>query len=395
MTTSPLTIAFHLPQFHPIPENDTWWGPGFTEWTNVAAARPLFPGHEQPDLPGELGFYDLRLRETRLRQLDLAKGHGVGAFCYYHYWFSGHRLLGRPIDDLLADLDLDQPFALCWANESWTRRWDGKDHKVLMEQRYDDDDFRQHGRWLASVFSDMRYLRFNRRPVFLVYRALRFPDPKRSTDILRDEVTRQGIPEPYLVRVESHPDEVGDPAEVGFDAAVAFQPSWRLISARAREHRRTLWQRPLDAYCLVRHRANIWLYDELYEAVKAEPPAAYLRFPTVTTGWDNTPRRKKGAFLLRHSTPERYETWLRHAIAAAPEIDGRRVVFVNAWNEWAEGCHLEPSRRWGRAYLEAHRRAVSDPPPPQDAGRGGERRRATSVPPRSSSGSSSDPNSSA
>ena len=213
------SIAFYLPQFHPIPENDEWWGEGFTEWTNVRRARPLFPGHHQPELPGPLGFYDLRDSNVRDAQADLARSHGIDAFCYYHYWFGGRRLLERPFDEVLASGRPDLPFCLCWANEPWTRAWDGSDRKVLVHQDYSEDDDRRHISWLIEAFKDERYVRVDGKPLFLVYRADAMPDPAGTTRLWRDMADRAGLPGLFLCRVESR-HEGGDPAAVGFDASV-------------------------------------------------------------------------------------------------------------------------------------------------------------------------------
>ena len=183
------TIAFYLPQFHPIPENDEWWGPGFTEWINVARGDPLFRGHDQPHVPGDLGFYDLRLPETRQARPSSPRGHGIDAFCYFHYWFDGRRLLERPFDEVLGSGEPDFPFCLCWANESWTRAWDGKTSEVLIEQTYSRRGRpRAHPLALAEAFADPRYLRIDGRPVFLVYRAFRHPPTRR----VRRHVARRG-----------------------------------------------------------------------------------------------------------------------------------------------------------------------------------------------------------
>ena len=182
----PRLIAFYLPQFHPIPENDLWWGKGFTEWTNVAKAKPVFRGHYQPQFPADLGFYDLRLPEVREAQADLAREHEIHGFCYYHYWFNGRRLLQRPFEEVLATGKPNFPFCLCWANENWTRVWDGRDRQVLLTQNYNDADDRAHLQALASAFADPRYLRVDNKPLFLVYRAHRLPEPKRTTDVWRE-----------------------------------------------------------------------------------------------------------------------------------------------------------------------------------------------------------------
>jgi lipopolysaccharide biosynthesis protein len=183
-------IAFYLPQYHPIPENDAWWGKGFTEWTNVSKATPLFPGHYQPHLPADLGFYDLRLADARQAQADLAAQHGLDGFCYYHYWFGGKRLLERPFNDVLASGKPKLPFCLCWANESWSRRWLGEAKDVLMRQSYSLDDDVNHARWLIGAFSDFRYIQVEGRPMFLVYRPTDLLDPQRTTDTWRSECVR-------------------------------------------------------------------------------------------------------------------------------------------------------------------------------------------------------------
>ncbi|MEO7836011.1 MAG: glycoside hydrolase family 99-like domain-containing protein, partial [Acidimicrobiales bacterium] len=288
-------IAFYLPQFHPIPENDEWWGRGFTEWTNVAAARPVFPGHVQPRLPADLGFYDLRLPEARERQAELAGAHGVSAFCYYHYWFGGRRLLERPFAEILATGRPDFPFCLCWANENWTRAWDGRTSSVLVPQVYSEEDDRSHGRWLASVFGDERYLRVEGKPLFLVYRASDLPDALRATSIWREEADRLGIGEILLCRVESFVTEHGDPAAMGFDAAVEFQPDWASLGP-PRIQRQGLGR------ILPRRQAaqglRVYDYSDVVQRMLAKPPPSYRRFGCVTPSWDNTPRQGAGGVVL-------------------------------------------------------------------------------------------------
>lgn len=354
----PRTVAFYLPQFHTIPENDEWWGEGFTEWTNVRQARPLFKGHYQPHVPGELGYYDLGDRMVREEQATLAARYGIDAFCYYHYWFAGRRLLERPFDEVLASGRPDLPFCLCWANEPWTRTWDGSSDNVLVDQHYSAEDDRRHIDWLLDAFADDRYLRVDGRPLFLVYRAGVLPDPAATTRLWRERAARAGLPGLFLCRVESH-FEAGDPRPLGFDAAVEFQPAFGHMPLSRRQR---FAPRRVLARLGVAPQSGSYVavdYDDLVRTMLARERPTYPRFPCVTPEWDNTPRRPYGAYMLTGSTPERFGEWVAEVTRRlASEPPERRLLFVNAWNEWGEGCHLEPSERWGVAYLEALAKAI-------------------------------------
>ena len=350
------SIAFYLPQFHPIPENDAWWGEGFTEWRNVRRARPRFRGHYQPHVPGELGYYDLRDSDVRAAQAELARSHGVSAFCYYHYWFNGHRVLERPLDEVLATGKPDFPFMVCWANENWTRVWDGGPNQVLLEQHYDHDDDRRHIRSLLPVLADPRYLRQSGRPFLLIYRASALPDPRRTTDIWREEAQRAGLGDLLLGRVESHLGDRGDPRPLGFDVGVEFAPDIGRLPPLVqpprlgRAMRRVL--RPHSPF-----RMNtVHDYRALVDLALAKPDPEYPLFRCAAPGWDNSPRRDTGARIFRGADPEQFQRWFTALTTSAP-ADG--LVFVNAWNEWAEGAHLEPDQRFGRGYLEAHREGMA------------------------------------
>lgn len=343
---SPKLIAFHLPQFHPIPENDAWWGKGFTEWTNVTRATPRFPGHHQPQLPTDLGFYDLRLPEARAAQAELAHEYGIHGFCYYHYWFNGKLLLERPVEEILASGEPDFPFCLCWANENWTRRWDGAEQEVLIAQHYNDDNDRAHIQYLIPFFRDPRYIRVDGKPLMLIYRARHLPDPGRSLAIWRNEARKAGIGELFICRVENFFNERDDPHTLGFDASVDFQPDWKAIDD---EHPSAVLP---DEHFVID-------YSNMVEAQLARPEVPHLRFPGVTPSWDNSARRKKNAFIIADSTPEAYEHWLAENLRlVADRPQSQQLVFINAWNEWAEGNHLEPDQKFGRAWLEATRRAL-------------------------------------
>jgi len=355
------TIAFYLPQFHPIPENDEWWGPGFTEWRNVAQARPLFPGHYQPHLPADLGFYDLRLPEVREAQAELARRHGIHGFCYYHYWFNGRRILERPFTEVLASGKPDFPFCLCWANENWTRVWDGGGQDMLLQQHYSAADDLAHIRALIPAFADPRYIRANGRPLLLVYRTELLPEPARTAEVWRAETSKAGIGDLYLARVENFVSRV-DPASIGFDAAVEFAPLGAQVGKvkfRGSIHRLLAKLRLLSSAYTDNRVSN---YLALMLGMLAKPEPTFKRFRCVTPMWDNTARRRTGARVYIGSTPELYKAWL--AEVARQTVDKfppeEQVVFLNAWNEWAEGCHLEPDLKWGRQYLEATKAALDD-----------------------------------
>jgi lipopolysaccharide biosynthesis protein len=340
-------VAFYLPQFHPIPENDAWWGDGFTEWHNVTRALPQFEGHAQPRLPDDLGFYDLRLPETMRLQMQLARGHGIGAFCSYFYWFAGKTLLEQPLRQWLADPALDLPLCLCWANENWSRRWDGRADDILIRQQHgpsDDIAFIEH---VARYLADPRYLRVDGKPLLLVYRPGLLPDAKATATRWREWCRANGVGEIQLAYVQSF-DRV-DPRKIGFDAAVEFPPNNTTsepITAR---------QQLLNPD--FRGDVHDWREMARHCIDQAEPD--YPRYPGVNPGWDNEPRRSGKGRVFVHASPRGYRDWLRHAIVAAQRrFPVQPLVFVNAWNEWAEGAVLEPDTRLGHAWLEATRAAL-------------------------------------
>jgi hypothetical protein len=348
--TVPQVLAFYLPQFYRLPENDAWHGPGFTEWTVAARSEPLYAGHRQPHLPGELGFYDLRVPETRELQASLARSHGVSGFLYYHYWFHGRRMLERPFQEVLQSGAPDFPFALCWANESWYRRWQGTSDEMLVEQEYSAEDDLEHIRWLIEAFRDPRYIKIHDRPLLTIYRPESLPEPKRTFDLWSEECARAGVQAPWLVMFET--DDGGkDPAELGFDASAEFVPHGTFDLVRPRPT-------PPDAD----PTNSIFDYGEVAAGYRNRPEPDWTRYPCVATDWDNTPRRRTGeAMILDDSTPDGYAQWLRHAVRSQSRAHGSDgIVFVNAWNEWAEGAHLEPDTHYGRAYLEKTREVLEE-----------------------------------
>jgi len=374
-------IAIHLPQFHPIPENDEWWGKGFTEWTNVAKAKPLFEGHYQPQLPADLGFYDLRLPEARQAQADLAREYGIYGFCYYHYWFNGKRILERPVQEILESGKPDFPFMLCWANENWTRVWDGGEKNVLLEQVYSAEDDLNHIRSLMPYFKDPRYIRIDNKPVFAVYKSALFPDMQQTIRIWRDEAAREGL-QLYLCRFEREAGEK-DALQAGFDAAIEFQPqahthASKKISTLRDEislqnifksiafRTKRLFNAPDDSTG-IKNKTALTGFVSAYnsyvqEALRRhETPVDYKLYRGVCPAWDNSSRRKSGYAILHGSTPELFGDWINGTLKTfEPYSADENLFFINAWNEWAEGNHLEPCQKWGRAYLETLKKTLAD-----------------------------------
>ena len=340
-------LAFYLPQYHPFPENDEWWGKGFTEWANVTRAVPQFPGHYQPHLPGELGFYDLRVEDVHFRQIELAKQFGLYGFAYYHYWFGGKRLMEMPVDRFLKNKKMDFPFLLIWANENWTRRWDGLDNDILISQNHSPESDKNFIKDLEPYLRDERYIRIGDRPIIIVYRTDILPEPVSTAERWREYCVSNGLGNPYLIAAQTF--GFYDPRPVGFDAAMQFPPhnQW---------HNADLMIQSQIQLTNLDHSSYIFDYSKMvyYQESHAEE-APYSLYKTVFPTWDNEPRKPGRGSIYANSSPSLYRRWLRAAcdwtIKNHPQDE--RFVFVNAWNEWAEGAHLEPDRRFGYAYLNA------------------------------------------
>jgi lipopolysaccharide biosynthesis protein len=346
-------LAIYLPQFHPIPENDKWWGKGFTEWRNVTKESPRFKGHYQPHLPADNGFYDLRVPEIMNQQMKMAREHNISGFMFYHYWFNGRRILELPLNNYLSDEKNDFPFCLCWANENWTRNWDGKYNDVLLQQDYDHDDDRVHMQYLCrNILNDDRYIRVDGKPLFVVYRTELFPDINRTAEIWRKVAKEEGFPGLYLVRAESFNGGI-DPASIDFDAAFEFQPDWNYLPERVKLSKKeklfSLDKKTVEAFA----GNHIFRYRDLVNIALSKPIPVYKRFPGITPMWDNSARRKNDAFIFHESSPELFSKWLSEIIKRfKPYSKDENFIFINAWNEWGEGCHLEPCLKWDKAYLE-------------------------------------------
>ncbi|MEY4983573.1 MAG: hypothetical protein RIR62_1839 [Pseudomonadota bacterium] len=341
-------IAYFLTQFHPVPENDAWWGKGFTEWTNATRAQPLYKGHYQPHLPSDLGFYDLRLKETRHEQIALAKQYGIHGFCYYYYWFSGKRILEQPLEAMFDDPDTDFPYCLCWANENWTRRWDAGSTEILLEQKYEEGDDLRFIQSVEKFLRDPRYIRYDGKPLLIVYRPQHMRDAKAAVAVWRDYCRKVGIGEIHVATALTHGNFTY--RQFGYDGSVEFPP--HNVNAPNLSHE------------LAFHDA-FFGYCPDYSAI-AEQYLGHryggetVGFRAVFPSWDNTARLGPRATTILNGTPENYEYWLKRAIdQTRKDFPGKdSFVFINAWNEWAEGAHLEPDQKYGHRFLEATQRVL-------------------------------------
>lgn len=362
------TIAFYLPQFHPIPENNLWWGAGFTEWHNVSAARPMFRGHRQPQVPGALGYYDLRCDETRHEQAELAKSSGIDAFCYYHYWFGGKQLLETPLNKMLDDKGCDMPFCLCWANETWSRAWDGKESEVLIQQAYSEEDDRKHAEYLVQIFKDSRYLKSEGKPVFIIYRVGKMDDPARFVQILDEAARSEGFPGVRVFAVRNFACDVDDNTlhSYGIDDIADFQPNnteypRRSLFGKGMRFLQRCWNSLARKAGLPQVNSVLRLKynDVARNALALYGTLGQNHYPTVFPNWDNSPRRK-AATVIQNDNPEDFARWVSEAASIVRKRPERnQFLFVNAWNEWAESAHLEPERKYGDAFLKAFKEGIS------------------------------------
>ena len=344
-------LAYYLPQFHPTPENDLWWGRGTTEWNNVSRAVPQYVGHYQPRLPGELGYYDLRVEDNLRRQVELAQLYGIYGFVFYYYWFDGRRLLDMPINRLVNSPDIDFPFCLCWANESWTRRFDGTCGEILVEQSETVESYSAFIESAIPYMADRRYIRVGGRPLLVIYRPSFVPECRTTLEAWRTSCVKAGIGDPYIIGVREHTWDA-DLLELGFDAQSEFHPGTLFrhcenITNRIEYVRRDFGGLVFDYRDVVENRKYFrYRHPKLYRAVMPM--------------WDNTPRRNNMGMIFEGATPALYGRWLTDVIAdtrSKEDLD-EPFVFVNAWNEWGEGTYLEPDRRYGYAFLQATRDAI-------------------------------------
>ena len=364
-------IAFYLPQFHPIPENDKWWGRGFTEWTNVVKAKPLFPGHYQPQLPADLGFYDLRVPEVRELQAELAREHGIEAFCYWHYWFAGERLLQRPFEEVLKSGKPNFPFCLSWANHTWNGLWSGGDEKkIIKEQTYPGrEDHLRHFEYLLTAFRDPRYVRVEGKPVLLIYKPLHLLESRAILDYWRELAQQAGLPGLHIVATLHYHDPDWDAQAHGFDAITVemLNKVWAeglscLWTARLKKKLMDLKSKRLHRYARRLYPDLDWVYDyrEIRDLLVCRDKFKVPYHPMVVPNWDTTARYDGKAIILHNSTPEAFRQHLRDVLSQVEDEPAeQRIIFIKSWNEWAEGNYLEPDQRHGCAYLDVVRQELT------------------------------------
>ncbi len=352
-------LAFYLPQYHTFPENDEWWGKGFTEWTNVKKAKPLYPGHYQPEVPLDGNYYDLSDFSNMKAQMETAKKHGLDGFCYYHYWFGGRLLMEKPLEAMRDYNGEKLPYCLCWANEPWTRAWDGNTKSVLMPQNYGgEEEWEKHFQYFLTFFRDPRYIREDNAPVLVIYRCNNIPNCDEMAAYWERRAREEGFSGIYLIEeVNSFQTE---PVLKASKAYLEFEPVYTT------NHRRNFFEKAFDKTRTTLFNLftgnkcmHVYSYRTVWKNIlrrQETPMAGKERCPGAFVRWDNTPRRGKNAIFYAGASPKDFGTFLTRQLFRANEA-GSRYLFINAWNEWGEGAYMEPDTRFGWAFLNALKRA--------------------------------------
>ena len=345
----PKLIAFYLPQYCPDKYNDSWWGKGSTEWTNVGKSVPQYVGHYQPRCPGELGYYDLRIKDNIRRQVELATIFGIYGFCFYYYWFDGVRLLREAFDNFLGDNDIKFPFAICWANENWTKQWANSSNAVLIEQSHSEESYRNFIKDVCCLFQKSNYITIDNKPLLMIYRPLEIPNCKSIIDYWRSYVYKELKKEIYITGVVRKDENI---LELGFDACNEFSPNNIIQFLKIINNEKKL--------ICNNFTGHIYDYEDLVLNKKFFKVKNLKTYRAICPMWDNTPRRKSSATILDGATPSLYKTWLKELIKENKKRDDLddNLIFINAWNEWAEGAYMEPDLFWKYGYLEATKDAI-------------------------------------
>lgn len=360
-------IAFYLPQYHPIKENNKWFGEGFTEWTNVGKAKPLFKGHYQPKVPADLGYYDLRIPEVRKKQAELAKKAGISAFCYYHYWFgNGRQIMEMPLNEVVQTGEPDFPFCICWANHSFYRKnWDNRtkvlNQELLLEQTYPgEQDFINHFHSLLPAFKDKRYLRIDDRLIFVIYEAKKIENFAEMKLIWNDLAKKNGLPKFFFTAYSSSVHDIENNKFAEFDAVI-FTPLNKVFIGELSNYRKVNIKLKTLFSHVFKHNLNIKEYKNVINDLTDPIEERENVFPAILPNWDLTPRRGYGASILTGSTPALFNKHVRNALKLLEHKPAnRKVIFLKSWNEWGEGNYMEPDLVFGHGYLKALQSALED-----------------------------------
>lgn len=369
-------IPFYLPQFHVIPENDKWWGEGFTEWTNVKKAKPLFSGHDQPKIPLNNNYYDLKDDKVKIWQAELAKEYGIFGFCYYHYWFKGGKqLLEQPAEQMLRNKEVDLPFCFCWANENWSKNWDGGNREIIMEQDYGDkDDWEKHFLYFLQFFRDQRYITVKGKPLLIIYKPEQIIDLYKMIKYFRKRAVEEGFPGLYIgFQFPTYYADMYYREDI-FDFRIGFEPVYSRnqlslkepgTNSKVKVFRKILGESFISLYRKLRYKKNriswkkteylsMYFYDEAWNMIlNSEWKDDFL--PGAFVDWDNTPRNKHGVMYQGFSI-EKFEKYMGRLVSRAKD-ERKPMIFINAWNEWGEGAFLEPDEKFGYKKLEAIKKA--------------------------------------
>lgn len=365
-------IAFYLPQFHEIPENNEWWGEGFTEWVNIRKAKPLFYNHNQPRVPLDNNYYNLLNEDTMKWQVKLAKEYGLGGFCFYHYWFDGHLLLEKPVENYLNNKELDLPFCICWANEHWTNAWVSKENKVLIEQKYGNkEDWKVHFYYLLPFIKDSRYIKNNGKPLIIIYRPEIIDCLNEMLDYWQELAIENGLPgidfayQHVAFDLEKNKDDSRFAYNIEYQPTYAtafkYQNKWKVLKKFKRNIAKYLESNfKIDIRYIRPGGLQKYDYDEIWNYILSMKPQSHKSIPGAFVDWDNTPRRSVNGSVYLGTTPEKFKKYLTKQIARTKDIYNTDMIFLFSWNEWAEGGYLEPDEKNEYAYLQAMRQALID-----------------------------------
>lgn len=368
-------IALYLPQYHRIPENDKWWGKGFTEWTNVKKAKPLFTGHDQPRVPLNNNYYNLLDDEVKIWQSNLAKKYGVFGFCYYHYWFKdGKQLLEKPAEQMLDNQNVDLPFCFCWANENWSRNWDGGNQEIIMEQNYGNKkDWELHFQYLLKFFKDDRYITVDGKPLFVIYKPDLIADLYQMVNYFKTRAKQEGFPGVcFAFQFPTYFSDIFYRDDI-FDYMIEFEPVFSRSSVQRSQSKKVEVMRKIfgenfisqyrkrkgiKGYNYTKPRyLSMFFYDEAWSNILNQQWDKKI-IPGTFVDWDNTPRNKHGA-MYTGFTIEKFEKNMSLLIKKVRE-NNKNMIFINAWNEWGEGAYLEPDEKYGYKKLEAIKKALEE-----------------------------------